>query len=154
VFITVTTVEDVGASSLNITPGMGGQPQIGLKGEPWRSHRIEASEDLIHWQALTNVLATNLHMVLVDADAPNFPYRFYRAAQFNTVPGIGSPQFTSNQFHFTLMGESGRRYQLQASTNLASWITLTNVFMTNSSLPFLDGDAARFPWRFHRIVPP
>jgi hypothetical protein len=123
-------------------------------GEPWRSYRIEASEDLIHWQALTNVLATNLLMLLVDADAPNFSHRFYRAAQVKPIPEIGSPHLASNQFLFTLTGEVGRNYQLQASSNLVSWLTLTNVMMTNVTVPFIDAEAAKFPRRFYRIVAP
>jgi len=155
VFVTVTPVEDVGASSLSIAPGTGGQPQIGLMGEPWRSYRIEASEDLIHWLPLTNVLATNLLMLLVDADAPNFPHRFYRAAQFDAVPTIGGAQLNGgSQFQFVLNGEAGRNYQLQASSNLVAWTTLTNVIMTNASVPFRDGEAPKFPQRFYRLVAP
>jgi hypothetical protein len=155
VFITVTPIEDVGVSSLGITPGTGGKPQISLMGEPWRNYRIEASEDLVHWQPLTNVLATNLLMLLVDADAPNFPHRFYRAAQFDVVPTIGGTQISSNSgFQFVLNGETGRNYQLQASSDLVSWTTLTNVIMTNISVPFRDGNASKFSQRFYRIVAP
>ncbi len=155
VFITVTPVEDVGASSLSIAPAVGGQYQLGLTGEPWRSYRLEASEDLIHWQPLTSLLATNLLTLLMDADAPNFPHRFYRAAQFEAVPEIGNAQLNgSNQFQFTLSGEVGRLYQLQASSDLQSWTTLTNVLMTNVSTPFLGEGTAIFPQRFYRIVAP
>jgi len=154
VFITVTPVEDVAASSLSLALVPAGQYQLSLRAEPWRSYRLETSEDLIHWQPLTNLLATNLLTLLLDAPAPNLPQRFYRAAQFTFVPEISAAQLGSNQFQFTLAGESGRNYQLQASTNLVTWTPLTNIFMTNVSLPFGDGDMLKFPARFYRLVSP
>ncbi len=153
VFIRITPVDDGIGSTLGIQPGLAGGMQLSLLAEPWRSYRIEASEDLIHWVPLTNVLSTNLLMQLLDADAAIFPKRFYRAAQFVLVPGFGSAGLTADgQFQFILSGEMGRNCQVQISTNLQSWTTLTNVLMTNQFVPFTDIEGARIPQRFYRIV--
>jgi hypothetical protein len=91
----------------------------------------------------------------VDADAAGVPQRFYRAAEFRSVPGVDSSLVPGEGgFQFTLRGEASRMYQIQASTNLISWAPLTNVLMTNAVLLFRDGDAAQFPQRFYRIVAP
>ena len=40
---------------------------------------VQASTDLIHWQDVASLVATNANSSITDPDAGNFPNRFYRA---------------------------------------------------------------------------
>lgn len=152
VYLTVTPVTDFTNSTLGITPAANGQFQLSLKGEPWQGYRIEASEDLVNWQPLTYLLATNLLTLLVDADAPNFPRRFYRAVEHSTTPSMTSPVLLqTNGFSFIVTGDMGRNYQVQASTNLLQWLPIQHVLLTNGTTPIVDENAGRYPMRFYRL---
>ncbi len=155
VFIQVTPVQDLSETSLGIQPTAGGQFQLTLHGEPWQSYRLEASQDLTHWVPLRDFISTNLLMDLIDADAPFYDHRFYRAALVQAVPSFG-PSVAADPagFHLSIAGEPGRNYQVQTSSNLFNWVILTNVLATNSLMPFVDRDVQRFDRKFYRIVAP
>ena len=155
VFIAVRPLADVTSITLSLSAPTNGAARLTLAGEPWRSYRLEASEDLVRWTPVATLLCTNLLTDLVDADALLFPHRFYRAAQFVAAPSFESVSLTGdNQFQLILSGEAGRNYQLQTSTNLIFWTVLTNILMTNSSTPFVDPSVINFPQRFFRLVSP
>ena len=61
---------------------------------------------------------------------------------------------TNGGFQFRLSGLFGESYSLQASTNLTTWQTLTNIVNTNGNTLFLDTAATNFPRRFYRAVSP
>ena len=69
----------------------------------------------------------------------------------NTVPvtaaALTSMARSSGQFSFTVSGDAGQRYVVQASTNLINWISIR----TNTA-PFLftDSNAAGFNQRYYR----
>jgi hypothetical protein len=42
-------------------------------------------------------------------------------------------------------------YRIDASTNLLSWVTLTNVVNSAGTFDFIDSDATDFPRRFYRV---
>jgi uncharacterized repeat protein (TIGR03803 family) len=54
-------------------------------------------------------------------------------------------------FQFSVTGGS-LDYRIDASTDLASWVTLTNILNTARAVQFTDRDAAIFPKRFYRRV--
>jgi hypothetical protein len=152
VFLTITPVADVTNTVLGINLTTNGFIRLDFWGEPWQVYQLDASEDLIHWTALTNFVATNLLMQLVDRDAANFPRRFYRAAEYRVPASSAMPAWHSDHtFSFTILGQAGRSYQVQASTNLVSWSPIGTVFLTNNAATIVDDDAGRFPLRFYRI---
>jgi len=53
--------------------------QFELYGQLSNSYTVQTSTSLLSWCSLTSVLVTNVPMDVVDADATNFPSRFYRA---------------------------------------------------------------------------
>jgi uncharacterized repeat protein (TIGR03806 family) len=55
--------------------------QMGFLGAPGNSYVLEASTNLTDWTPLLTNLATTNVFNLVDPDATNFPYRFYRVQQ-------------------------------------------------------------------------
>ena len=56
------------------------------------------------------------------------------------------------QFRFVLLGEPGRSYAIQGSTNLVNWIALTNFISTTGTDQFTDAAAASFNRRFYRAI--
>jgi len=48
-------------------------------GEIGQNYRIQASTDLLGWSVLTNCMSSNMPVPFADADATNYPSRFYRA---------------------------------------------------------------------------
>ena len=55
------------------------------------------------------------------------------------------------QFGFTMNGTSGDSYYVQVSTNLTSWVTITNFILSGSSI-YIEDDHATNKWRFYRSV--
>jgi hypothetical protein len=58
-----------------------GQLGLSFSGVPGRQYRIEGSTDLVDWQFVAQVTATNGPVPVVDTAAANFTRRFYRARQ-------------------------------------------------------------------------
>jgi hypothetical protein len=155
VYISVAPVPDVTAASMGIQPLAGGQMQVSLVAEPWRSYRLEASTDLVHWVPVAHFVCTNLLTLLIDADAAQYPKRFYRAGTDPLAAKFdASTSLNQEGFYFTVTGEVGRNYQVQVSSNLLNWAILSNVLQTNALTPFVDREAGRFDRRFYRIVTP
>ena len=70
-----------------------------------------------------------------------------------TAATLAAPAGSAGQFSFTVSGDAGQQYVVQASTNMLDWVSL----QTNAA-PFLftDNDAAGFNQRFYRAfyLPP
>ena len=58
------------------------------------------------------------------------------------------------RFGFTLLGEAGRSYSIQASTNLANWSVVTNFVSATGTNQFTDPAAPNLNRRFYRAVTP
>jgi hypothetical protein len=54
----------------------------------------------------------------------------------------------------TLLGAPGQSYSLQASADLATWTTLTNLVLGGSSILIVDPSSAQLPRRFYRASTP
>ena len=67
-----------------------------------------------------------------------------------SAPGISDFSAAGGQFSFSVSGQSGPDYAIEASTNLTQW---TSVFITNSpALPFNWTDTNFVaPQRFYRV---
>jgi uncharacterized repeat protein (TIGR01451 family) len=154
VAITIAQVRDAGPARLALGGWTNGQLWCSLLGEPSEHYRIQASQDLVNWVTLTNLIPANGPLPFVDPDAAYLPQRFYRAVLQLTLPQISSPAFLSNgglQLNFS--GDVGRNYQVLASTNLVDWVVLTNMTATGLSTTFTDSDASGYPCRFYRACP-
>lgn len=60
----------------------------------------------------------------------------------------------ANGLNFALQISPGLNGYIQFSTNLATWLTLTNFSGTNTTLYFLDQNATNSAQRFYRAVIP
>ena len=69
------------------------------------------------------------------------------------APSLTSPVWTNNQFQFTLLGETGRVFDILAATNAtmpsSSWVVLETVTNTTGANTFVDTNAG-FNQRFYR----
>lgn len=64
---------------------------------------------------------------------------------------LGPPaELPSGACAVTIQGAPMHNWELQASTNLVSWVSLMSVFSTNTSLQFIDYDATNYSRRFYR----
>jgi hypothetical protein len=63
---------------------------------------------------------------------------------------LASHPLSAGAIPVQLTGEPARSYQIQASTNLADWIGLGVVPLSNSSAAYLDTTATNFDRRFYR----
>ena len=58
---------------------LSGECHLTLSGDAGATYQIEASQDLVHWTTLANVLNSAGNMPFVDSEAAHYPRRFYRA---------------------------------------------------------------------------
>ena len=67
-----------------------------------------------------------------------------------------SPRRGPAGFELIVLGESGSRGRLQASTNFnpVAWIDLIAFTNTQSTISLTDTTAATYPFRFYRVVSP
>jgi uncharacterized delta-60 repeat protein len=65
---------------------------------------------------------------------------------------ISATMLTPEVFQFTLRGEALRSYDVQASTDLTHWTTVTTLFNWSGTVPFSDTIATNQVGRFYRAV--
>ena len=75
------------------------------------------------------------------------------AAAIPTQPLLTEAVKVGSVFSFKFNGSIGQTYQVQASTNLTSWTTLTNIVCTNSPTSCVLGGQT-MPKRFYRVFKP
>ena len=80
---------------------------------------------------------------------------------FMTVNVSGTPQpvqfgnfvFSNGAFQFTITGQPGQEYLVQASSNLVNWVPVyTNPPPYNSPFTYTNSSAASHPALFYRVV--
>jgi hypothetical protein len=63
-----------------------------------------------------------------------------------------APQWMPDgSFRWILLGEAGRNYTVQSSTNLTLWTDWQPVTLGGSSVQITDTNASAFPRRFYRV---
>ena len=115
---------------------------------------IGASSGILNWRPLiTQANSTNSFSVVVtDNGSPNLS----ATQSFNVIvnplalPGVASAQVTGGHVGFTINGQTGPDYAVQASSNLTSWNT---IFITNSpAMPFTwNTNTSASPAQFYRV---
>jgi hypothetical protein len=69
-------------------------------------------------------------------------------------PRLGTPKRLSNgSVEFSVADVSGNGHVIEASTNLVSWIALTNLLPSVDVVRFVDPDSAAYQYRFYRSNP-
>jgi hypothetical protein len=57
-------------------------------------------------------------------------------------------------FHFSVLGETGRVYQVRHTADFATWTPFTTVLLSNAPMPLVDTPATNAPQRFYRVFGP
>jgi hypothetical protein len=137
-----------------------GQFQITVNGSgSGQDYVILASTNLVNWTPISGFVDTNPPITIYDPNASQFRWRFYRVGPLSLMPamrlGLASGQTnSSNGFNVVLYSLPGLSYEIEASTNLVNWTTITNFVSTNSSFYFSDPQAKNYKQRFYRAVMP
>jgi len=116
-----------------------GQVQFFLPSQPDERYLIQATTNFLDWVNLSTNVALGSFMDLVDMDAPNYPFRFYRSALFDAIVGGYVGSFTRAQdgsVNFRITGLEGRTYIIQASTNLVQWENISTNTAVSRPYPF------------------
>ena len=151
--VAITQVPDTAGASLSLRRA-NGQFILSLTGEPYDHYRIEASQDLVHWIVITNLLPTSGPLPFVDPDAHLYSRRFYRPVWQVAAPRLASPiRLANGAFQVSFNADIGRYYKVLASTNLHDWVVLTNVAAVSGNVLFLDSSATNYPRRFYQALP-
>ena len=80
---------------------------------------------------------------------------FYSSNSFQLQLGFNAgPPMAGNGLSFSLQVSPGLVGRIEASTNLANWMTLTNFAGTNATINFRDATVTNFNHRFYRAVTP
>ena len=135
-----------GQFQLTINGGVSGQKYVLL-----------ASTDLVNWTPISGFVDTNPPVTIYDPNAANYSRRFYRIGPASLTPamrlGFNSGQLTGgNGLNLLLYSLPGFNYEIDASTNLVTWTSITNFASTNSPFPFSDPQSPNFKQRFYRAV--
>jgi len=154
VSLVVTQVWDVASSRLTLHAPVGGSSILTLNGEPYERYQIQASSDLVHWTPVTNVSGSDGLVSFLLTDAALFPKRFYRAAlELPQVSLQSAKVVPQTGFSFDFAGQPAKFYDIQVSSNLVDWTSLTNLLLINSPATFTDPGSAGLPRRFYRVIP-
>jgi len=78
VSLTITAVSDVDSVRLTLRAAPNGAFQLSLRGEPYQRYRLEASEDLLSWTALTTLQASPTGELMFADGTTGLRQRFYR----------------------------------------------------------------------------
>lgn len=62
------------------------------------------------------------------------------------------PSLTGEQYQLALNGGLGFTYDLETSTNLVDWTSLTNIQTTNMTMPVLALEAFQGPQQYFRAI--
>ena len=70
----------------------------------------------------------------------------------NTPPRLIQQMVASGNFQFTLVGEAGRTYRVDYSTDLLTWTLLYTVVNADGAIPLVDPGATGHSFRFYRAI--
>src|SRR5262249_17870173 len=69
-----------------------------------------------------------------------------------TAPTITRLKYERESFFLTVSGDSSRSYRVETSTDLVTWLALTNFTSSATSTALVDSNAGTFQHRFYRAT--
>jgi hypothetical protein len=107
------------------------------------------SEDGINWHRLSPINSQPPVPAVAASAVSNPP-----VAATTDVSRVGITfQLNGRLYRLNLTAQVGQVYQLQASTDLDHWETLTTLTNAGTEFGFIDQDAGKYPQRFYRLKP-
>jgi O-glycosyl hydrolase len=108
----------------------------------------------LYYTSATTNLAFGAHVVVTNgAFSFTAPADSVFTLTYSNLPAYFSlPATQSNGLVLSLNGQLGFTYQIQSSTDLVSWMWLTNIVNTNGTVVFTDTNAPNFLSQFYRAI--
>ncbi|MFO1487335.1 MAG: fibronectin type III domain-containing protein [Verrucomicrobiota bacterium] len=147
---TTPTLSSVAVPALQLLPGAGGEMTLLGTALPPQTYDVQASTDLREWIVLERLtVAGNGLLNFTDSNAWKYPSRFYRLIE--TRPDV-QLQITVGQLPtVVVIGQGGRTYEVQVSTNLTAWAGIGSVTLGgDGQAELVDIGAAGVPVRYYR----
>jgi uncharacterized repeat protein (TIGR01451 family) len=121
-----------------------------------KSYALQVSTNLITWTTLRTVVCrgSNERVVLMPAQVGS---RSFFRLQTDLTPArpllrlLNAPSMATNHPVLEILAPPGRTYELQRSTNMTGWMTVTNFTGTDCSLIVEDQPAPAPGW-FYRLI--
>jgi hypothetical protein len=132
-----------------------GRFQFTLIAEPGYNYDIQASANLVDWPIIATLPNPSGTITFVDANAPLYPNRSYRAARAALLAGpleLNADQLANGQFSFILNSAADQVIRIESGTNLVDWVPLVTVTNTTGTLQLIDPTPTTFNRRFYRAV--
>ena len=109
---------------------------------------VLATEDGIHWTRIKPTHSDNP----IPMAAPAQPAVVVDNNQSKTISdGSLRVDLNGRAYKLNLTSSVGQSMEIQASSDLQSWETLTTITNTGGTLHFIDPDAKNYPQRFYRV---
>ena len=144
-------------STVQIRGAAAGQFILTLTGQSGHVYEIQATQDFKTWTIIgAATMGVGGSLDFVDTNAANFPQRFYRTYDDQSMTTSGAPTLqihsaAAGQFILTTIGQPGHTYEIQATQDFKTWTIIGSVTMgVVGSLDFTDTNAQNFPERFYR----
>lgn len=166
----IARVASVSQSGSGTNSGSATQPQIQIhrattgtftlttSGPAGHTYEMLASADLKTWTVIaTMTLGSGGLLDFTDPNAANFPQRFYRLREAQSVaPAYARAQLqiqtgAGNSRKLTVTGLASHIYDIEATTDFMVWTVIGTVTAgSGGMIDFTDPDAAKFSQRFYR----
>ena len=109
---------------------------------------VLATEDGIHWTKIKPTHSDNPTQM----PAPPQPAVIAGNNQYTTISdGSLRVDLNGRAYKLNLTSSIGQSMEIQATSDLQSWETLTTITNTGGTLHFIDPDAKNYPQRFYRV---
>jgi subtilisin-like proprotein convertase family protein len=123
---------------------------------PGKTYEVEMSTNLITWTFVTNITATSNSITYI-APMTGQSAVFYRVLPYSSAPldvgGSVSP--STHGFTIDWTAIPNEPYEIDVSSNLINWTTLTNITPGSTTGTFTDpSSVSNNITRFYRILPP
>ena len=133
-----------------------GNEVVFYSGETGEKLSVLATEDGIAWTRLvprysdrpTPVVAANISNARKSEAVPN---NIQNNAILKSENGVVI-ELNGQAYKLNLTTAIGQPMEVQASTDLQSWVTLTTITNSGGILNFVDPDAKNYPQRFYRLM--
>ena len=129
-----------------------GQFQLILHPIPGKLYEILVSTNLTGWSSLAVVVSTNDTILYSDTVA-NSDARFYRLHELPASSiWLQNPDRVGDAIQLVLHSPAGLRFEIQTSTNFASWSALATITNTLGTVQYTDTLAIDSPVHFYRAL--
>jgi len=115
---------------------------------------IEASGDLLNWHPISTNIINGGSVTFSDSSGTNFTHRFFRAVLDSTQPPFAVTDWGLEVDRFTLStpNTDGAEIQIEASTNLQSWVPIATNSVSGGVFTYSDAITTNSRQRFYRAL--